>query len=199
MHKAASFMVLIISALTLFIVSAYAVQENNTSAKEIISVLNNTTVNNTDTNSTGTNFTAINNTTAIKTVVSQNVTAKNNTTTNSTALNENNASAKDNSTSIEQGNTSVKGLGENESKSSYDIEKYSTTKPMHNVSAYSNNIKGPFNVGGNSESRTYSIGTTAKPGMNVSGNASTEQTFGLGLPSKPIVDTSKFPFMCSIV
>ncbi len=154
------------------------------------------TVNNTYANNTGTNFTAINNTTA--TVVSQNITAKNNTSLNSAAFNENNVTATENNTSIEQRNSSMKELGKNESKSSYDIDKYSTIKPLHNVSAYSN-IKGPFDVGGNSESSTLGIGTTAKPGLDVSKNASTGHTFELGLPSKPIVETSKFPFMCNIV
>ena len=196
MRKATTFMVLILSAMVLFMVSAYAVQENNTTSKEKISVLNNTTVNSTYANNTGKNFTAINNTAA--TVVSQNIIAKNNTSINNAAFNENNATATENSTSIEQRNSSMKELGKNESKSGYDIDKYSTIKPLYNVSANSN-IKGPFNVGGNSESSTIGIGTTAKPGLDVSKNASSEHTFELGLPSKPIVETSKFPFMCNIV
>ena len=57
--------------------------------------------------------------------------------------------ATENNTSIKQRNSSMKELGKNESKSSYDIDKYSTIKPLYNVSAYSN-IKGPFDVGGNS-------------------------------------------------
>jgi hypothetical protein len=182
--------------MVLFMVSAYAVQENNTTSKEKISLLNNTTVNNTYANNTGTNFTAINNTAA--TGVDQNITAKNNTLINNTAFKENNATAAENNTPIEQSNSSMKELGKNESKSSYDIDKYSTIKPLYNVSAYSN-TKGPFNVGGNSESSTLGIGTTAKLGLDVSKNASTEHTFKLGLPSKPIVETSKFPFMCNIV
>jgi hypothetical protein len=198
MYKAATFMLLILSAMVLFMVSAYAVQENNTTSKERISVLNNTTVNNTNTNNTGTNFTVINNTAAIKTVVSQNITGKNNTSLNNAAFNENNTTAKENNTSIEWRNSSIKEMGENESKSGYDIDKYSTIKPLHNVSAYSN-IKGPFNVGGNSESSTFSTGTVTKPGLDVSKNASSEHTFELSLPSKPIVETSKFPFMCNIV
>ena len=71
MYKTAYFIVLIVSAMVLFMVSAYAVQENNTTAREKISVLNNITVNNTDTNITGTNFTAIKNTAAIKTAVTR--------------------------------------------------------------------------------------------------------------------------------
>ena len=114
-------MVLILSAMVLFMVSAYAVQENNTTSKEKISLLNNTTVNNTYANNTGTNFTAINNTAA--TVVNQNITAKNNTLINNTAFKENNATATENNTSIEQRNSSMKELGKNESKSNYDIDK----------------------------------------------------------------------------
>jgi len=203
MYRASYFMILVVSAMVLFIVSAYAVQENNTSAKEIISVLNNTTTNDTNTNITSTNITssnlkAVDNIVAIKTAVSQNITDKDNTSLNNAAFNENNTTAKENNTSIERRNSSIKELGENESKSGYDIDKYSTIKPLHNVSAYSN-IKGPFNVGGNSESSTFSIGTVAKPGLDVSKNASSEHTFELSLPSKPIVETSKFPFMCNIV
>jgi hypothetical protein len=198
MYKAASFNVLMVSALALFMISAYAVQENNSTANEKISALNNTTVNSTEANSTGTYVTAINNAALIKTTVSENITAKNNTSMNSAAFNESNATAKMNNTAIEQGNTSMKELGENESKSGYEIDKYSTIKPIHEVSANSNN-KGPFNVGDNSESKTFGIGTTAKPGLDVSKNNGTERTFELGLPSKPIVDASKFPFMCNIV
>ena len=198
MYKAATFIVLIVSAMVLFVVSAYAVQENNTTGTEKISTLNNTTMNNTDTNITGTNFTAINNTVAIETAVSENIAAKNNTSMNSAAFNENNTAAMENNTSIEQRNPSMKELGENESNSGYDIDKYSKIKPLHNISAYSN-IKGSFNVGGNSESGTFSTSTVAKPGLDVSKNASSEHTFDLGLPSKPIVETSKFPFMCNIV
>ena len=199
MYKATTFMVLIVSALVLFMVSAYAVQENNTTSNEKIFVLNNTTVNNTDINNTGTNFTTINNTTALGTAVSRNVTAKNNTSMNSAAPNEINAMAQENNMSVEQSNTRTKELGMiGKSKSGYDIEKYSMIKPLYNVSAYSN-IKRPFNVGSNSESRTFGIGTTAKPGIDVSKNASAEHTFDLSLPAKPIIETSKFPFMCNIV
>ena len=117
--------------MVLFIVSAYAVQENNTSAKEIISVLNNTTTNDTNTNITSTNITssnlkAVDNIVAIKTAVSQNITDKDNTSLNNAAFNENNTTAKENNTSIERRNSSIKELGENESKSGYDIDKYST-------------------------------------------------------------------------
>jgi hypothetical protein len=199
MYKATTFMVLMASAMVLFTVSAYAVQENNTTSNEKISVLNNATVNNTDTNNTGTNFMAINNTIAIGANVSQNVTAKNNTSMNNAAPNEINATAQENYTSVEQSNTRTKELGMiGESKSRYDIEKYSTIKPMYNVSAYSN-IKRPFNVGGNSESRTFGIGATAKPGIDISKNTCAEHTFDLSLPEKPIIETSKFPFMCNIV
>lgn len=203
MYKATSFTVLIMSAMVLFMVSASAVQENNTTSKEKISVLINTTVNNSEINNTGANITAINNTAAIKTAVSQNITAENITAENCTSVNSaaisgNNATQKENNTSIEQGNASMRELDESDAKSGYDIEKYSKDKPLYNVSAYSN-IKGPFNVGGNSESSTFGIGTTAKPCLDVSENASTRYTFDLGLPSKPVVETSKFPFMCSIV
>ena len=198
MYKAATFMVMVVSAMVIFMVPGYAVQENNTTAKEKIPVLNNTTMNNANISITSTNLTGVNNTAAIKMDVSQNITAKNNTSMNSAAFNENNAIAKENNTSIEQRNTSMKGLGENESKSGYDIDKYLTIKPMYKVSANSN-IKGQFNVGGNSESSTFGIGTTAKPGLDVSKNASSEHTFELGHPAKPIVETSKFPFMCNIV
>ena len=191
-------MILVVSAMVLFTVSAYAVQENNTTAKEIIPALNNTTTNNTDNNITETNLTAVNNTAAIKMDFSRNITSKNNTSMNSAAFNENNTATMENNTSIERRNSSIKELGENESKSGYDIDKYSTIKPLRNVSAYSN-IKGPFNVGGNSESSTFSTGTVTKPGLDVSKNASSEHTFELSLPSKPIVETSKFPFMCNIV
>ena len=119
-------MILVVSAMVLFIVSAYAVQENNTSAKEIISVLNNTTTNDTNTNITSSNLKAVDNIVAIKTAVSQNITDKDNTSLNNAAFNENNTTAKENNTSIERRNSSIKELGENESKSGYDIDKYST-------------------------------------------------------------------------
>ncbi|VVB63850.1 Uncharacterised protein [uncultured archaeon] len=198
MYRASYLMILVVSAMVLFTVSAYAVQENNTTAKEIIPALNNTTTNNTDNNITSTNFTAINNTVAIKTAVSENIAAKNNTSMNSTAFNADNATAKENNPSIEQRSTSMRELHENESKSGYDIDKYSTIKPTYNVSAYSN-IKGLSHVGGNSESSTFSIGTTPKPGLDISKNASSVHTFELSLPAKPIIETSKFPFMCNIV
>lgn len=197
MYKTASFTVLIVSAMVLFVVSAYAAQENNTTGTEKISALNNTTVNNTDTNITGTNFAAINNTVAIGAAVSEHTAAKNNTSMNSAALNTNNTAAVENDTPIEQRNASMKEPDENKSTSSYDIGKYSTIKPQHNISTYSN-TKGSFNVGGNSESSPFNTRTVGKPGLDVSKNAS-EHTFDLGPPPKPIVETSKFPFMCNIV
>ena len=195
--KTASLMVLIVSVMVLFMVSAYAVQENNITAKEKNPTLNNTTGNDTNTAIVSTNLTGINYTNELKTAVSENVTNEIKASINSTALNANNATANENSTSNEQRNVSMKELGENQSNS-YNISKYSTVKPLHKVSAGSN-IKDPFDVGGNSESSTFSIGTTAKPGLDVSKNASLEHTFDLGLPSKHIVETSKFPFMCNIV
>jgi hypothetical protein len=197
MHKAASFICLIVCAVILFM-PALALQDNITAIKEGLSVLNNTAMNNTAANSTATSVAAINNTASINTSVNEYIRAGNNTVVNSSIPNENRATTKENNTSVGQNNTTSKQMSKMQSSSVYDIDMNSNIKPMYNIGAYSH-IKGLFHVGTKSESGAFNIGTTAKPGLEIAENASLVHTFGLGSLAKSMVDAAKQPFLCNIV